>query len=323
VAVGWIIGIDEAGYGPNLGPFVMTAVACRVPVPHETADLWDLLRGAVRRAAEPDDGRLLVADSKLVYAAPRGLRGLERGVLSVPWQGPPVPPVSLGDLVERFCAGDGEELRAEAWYRGTHPVPCQLVGEELPPEVERFARSCADAGVSGWRISAAVVCPPRFNALTEAADSKGAVLGHALGRLLRCTRDALPAGEGASFFVDKHGGRNSYAPFIQDAVAGGAVVVREEGMHRSTYDVLGLDREMRLTFQPRCEEACFCVALASMASKYLRELLMREFNQFWQEQVPGLKATAGYPGDAARFLQAIRAAAERLGIPEAALWRCR
>ena len=26
----WIVGIDEAGYGPNLGPFVMTAVASRV-----------------------------------------------------------------------------------------------------------------------------------------------------------------------------------------------------------------------------------------------------------------------------------------------------
>jgi ribonuclease HII len=33
----WIVGIDEAGYGPNLGPLVMTAVACRVP-----ADLADL-----------------------------------------------------------------------------------------------------------------------------------------------------------------------------------------------------------------------------------------------------------------------------------------
>ena len=27
----WIVGLDEAGYGPNLGPFVMSLVAFRVP----------------------------------------------------------------------------------------------------------------------------------------------------------------------------------------------------------------------------------------------------------------------------------------------------
>ncbi len=58
-----------------------------------------------------------------------------------------------------------------------------------------------------------------------------------------------------------------------------------------------------------------------MTAKYLREVLMREFNAFWQRHVPGLKPTAGYPGDAARFLDAIRPAAQRLGIAEAALWR--
>jgi ribonuclease HII len=99
------------------------------------------------------------------------------------------------------------------------------------------------------------------------------------------------------------------------------VVAVEEGPLRSRYRVEGLGRELHLTFEPRADAAHPAVALASMVSKYLRELLMREFNAFWQAHVPGLLPTAGYPGDAGRFLAAIRPAAARLGIPEAALWR--
>jgi len=92
-------------------------------------------------------------------------------------------------------------------------------------------------------------------------------------------------------------------------------------MTRSAYQVLGLGREVRLAFQPRMDSVPFCGALASMTSKYLRELLMLEFNRFWQERVPGLKATAGYPSDAVRFFKAIRATAQQLGIMEQSLWR--
>ena len=94
-------------------------------------------------------------------------------------------------------------------------------------------------------------------------------------------------------------------------------------MARSVYRVIGLEREVRLTFQPRADAECFCVALASMVSKYLREVLMLEFNRFWQTHVPGLKATAGYPGDAIRFFEAIRPAVERLGLAEETVWRQR
>ena len=38
-----------------------------------------------------------------------------------------------------------------------------------------------------------------------------------------------------------------------------------------------------------------------MTSKYLRELAMRAFNDFWCGRVPDLAPTAGYPGDARRF----------------------
>jgi ribonuclease HII len=129
------------------------------------------------------------------------------------------------------------------------------------------------------------------------------------------------AKEAACFFIDKHGGRNTYAAMLQDAVADGMVVAHEEGRERSVYSVLGLDRDIRLTFQPRADAEHFGVALASMVSKYLREILMGEFNQFWQTHVAGLKPTAGYPGDAQRFWEAIRPAAQRLNIAQATLWR--
>jgi hypothetical protein len=316
--VGWLIGIDEAGYGPNLGPFVMTAVACRIPDDARDADLWQRLGSAVRRAGEADDGRPLVADSKVVYSTTRGLLGLERGVLGTLW---PAPGDSLAALLERACPEDHAELRAEAWYRGSHALPAEVQAEEVTGLAARFTQACTAAGIDGWEVRSAVVCPPRFNALVDAAGSKGAVLGHGLARLLHASRAALAGPEGLAFVVDKHGGRNTYAAMIQDALPGGAVVVRQEGMACSAYEVLGLGREVRLTFRPRAEAECLCVALASMASKYLRELLMREFNGFWQQHVPGLKATAGYPGDAVRFLEAIRPAAGKLGIAEAALWR--
>jgi ribonuclease HII len=123
------------------------------------------------------------------------------------------------------------------------------------------------------------------------------------------------------FVVDKHGGRNTYAPLLQNAIPDGLVVAQQEGMACSVYRVVGTARPTRFTFRPRADGEHFCVALASMVSKYLREVLMLEFNRFWQEQVPGLKPTAGYPGDAARFFEAIRPALGRLGLGEEAVWR--
>ena len=76
----WIIGIDEAGYGPPLGPLVMTSVACRIPGSAGKTDLWRLLEAVVRgHSCEPDE-RILIADSKLVYSTARGLHDLEFGV---------------------------------------------------------------------------------------------------------------------------------------------------------------------------------------------------------------------------------------------------
>src|SRR5204862_1697405 len=123
------------------------------------------------------------------------------------------------------------------------------------------------------------------------------------------------------FFIDKHGGRNSYAALLQPAFDDGVVLANEEGALRSVYRLHGARRFMQVTLQPRADGDHLCVALASMLSKYLREVLMEQFNRFWQGHVPGLKATVGYPTDAVRFFADIKEAVSRLGFAEAAVWR--
>jgi ribonuclease HII len=142
-----------------------------------------------------------------------------------------------------------------------------------------------------------------------------------LTELLQVNHNPDDGAESVLVFVDKHGGRNTYAAMLQNALSDGLVVAEKEGMEQSVYRVLGLKRELRFTFQPRADATHMCVALASMLSKYLREVLMLEFNRFWQSQVPGLKATAGYPGDSSRFFDSIRPALPRLGLAEEAVWR--
>jgi ribonuclease HII len=319
----WIIGIDEAGYGPNLGPFVMTSAACRVPDKLADANLWKVLRRAVRRPPSQADGRLLVADSKLVYAPMRGLHDLELGVLAVlaPWRNGNGG--CLAHYVDQLCPANHAELRSEPWYAGTNPLPVAAGKTELEAASARLQKTCSSRQVLWGPARSVVVCPPRFNQVAAQWGSKGAVLALALAELVRANLQLEDEAEPLFFFVDKHGGRNYYAAMIQHAIPEGFVLVHEEGMERSVYSILGLNRNVRIKFQPRAEAQYFCVALASMFSKYLRELLMLEFNRFWEQHVPGIKPTAGYPTDSVRFFRAIKPALLRLQIPKPMVWRQR
>ncbi|MHC5213685.1 MAG: hypothetical protein ACYSOO_03740, partial [Planctomycetota bacterium] len=67
VSMALLVGIDEAGYGPLLGPLVVSAVALEVPEGLLRADLWEVLAKAVSAQKRGLAGRLLIADSKKAY----------------------------------------------------------------------------------------------------------------------------------------------------------------------------------------------------------------------------------------------------------------
>ena len=119
---------------------------------------------------------------------------------------------------------------------------------------------------------------------------------------------------------DKHGGRNRYGALLQEHFPDDFIEVRGEGPRQSVYQFGSAGRRVEVSFRVGAE-ACLPAALASMASKYLRELSMLAVNDFWRRRVPKLRPTAGYPTDAKRFRNEIAEAVRTLEIPERVLWR--
>src|SRR5262249_185079 len=158
-------------------------------------------------------------------------------------------------------------------------LPLDLNRSELAFAASRFDRACKKKGIAGGLVRSAVVHASRFNVLLAQWGTKGAVLGHPLTDLIRANLDSFATTEPVWVVNDKHGGRNAYAPLLQDIIPEGFIVALEEGMRRSSYKAMGLAREVRFTFQPRADRGYLSVALASMISKYLREVFMIEFNR--------------------------------------------
>lgn len=314
----WLIGIDEAGYGPNLGPMVQSSVAMHVA--DKEADLWNSLSSVVRRAGDKADARLLIDDSKRVHEGASGFARLERGVLAALAHDMMLP-CTLGDLIKAIGSETcHSELLREAWFDVTMVQPVE-VGLESLLNSGRELRAGLNRSETPLGPLRTVITPtPRFNALLEKFGNKSNVLAEGVIGLLQANRK-LPGDEPIVYLVDKLGGRNFYAAMISTAFSDGWVVAEREGPEICSYRIIGVEREIRLVFQPRADGTHFAVAMASMLSKYFREVFMRQFNRWWASHIPGLKPTAGYPSDAKRFMEAIRKKAKALGFEESAIWR--
>ena len=82
--MGHLIGTDEAGYGPNLGPLVISATAWISPdgvgVEELFCRLARVIASEVRHVRAANGPCVAMADSKALYGSGKGLRHLERGL---------------------------------------------------------------------------------------------------------------------------------------------------------------------------------------------------------------------------------------------------
>ena len=318
----YLMGTDEAGYGPNLGPLVISATVWRVPDESFDADLYERLSDVICRLPERGgEPRVAMADSKQLYSSGGGVAMLERGVLAALGV-TDESPRHWRDVWRLLAPDSVAQLDAQPWFAGYDaPIPRDAAGDEIDGQRERLAAGLRDAGVSLMRLRAAAIFPQQFNELVDRHGNKATALSHVTLTLLR---DLLaPLGdEPLLIHCDKHGGRNKYGPLLQEIFPDFLVEVRHEGRASSVYRWGPPRRRVEIRFVAK-GESFLPSALASMVSKYLRELAMRPFNDFWCGRVANLQPTAGYPVDAARFRSEIRTAQTELGIADHVLWRKR
>ena len=173
-----VIGTDEAGYGPNLGPLVVAATAWQVDAGADPARL-DAAFASAAEAAGP-----LWGDSKRIFRGGAGFVALERGALVGLALASGGVPATWEALVAAIAAEqdrvvDGKPGPAEAGVRAAIELPLEAIAADCLKVAGRVEAGLAAGGVTLTTIRCRVIQPQEFNRLLAAGLNKSDILSQA------------------------------------------------------------------------------------------------------------------------------------------------
>ena len=291
-------------------------------------DLWNHLSGAVaRKPSRKKGGPVVIADSKKIYnrKSGKGTGPLERGVLAfLAADGDcSVVPGRVIELLSLVSPGVARHVLEYPWYGSCDlSLPRKVDKTDIETTANSLRVHMREKRIKLLQMKAEVLPAGEYNRLVGISRNKAATaLDITCGHLWKLWE----AGGGKDTYaaVDRQGGRTHYRNILMRIFPGAAMKVIEESSKKSDYILAGRDRKLRVVFKPDAESGFLPVALASMISKYIRELFMEMFCDFWISRIENLEPTAGYYTDGRRFFEEIRPEMKKLDIPENMVYRCR
>ena len=305
-----LIGIDEAGYGPLLGPLVVSAVSLEMPEKLFRSDHWNVLSKAVSQQKKGLCGRLLITDSKKAYSRKNGIDHLRRTVLSVihAWKNGGIQTANIGDVLSLVCPDTLEHTDSYPWYKelNTHTLGHDATDVTIAASV--LEKSMVEHNIKISAIQSKCLDVEQYNSRVRKVKNKSRVLFTELCALIleafgRNTGHTEPL----QVIVDRQGGRVNYHQELLRMFPGFPLSVIRQETNISSYELSRNGRSMRIHFCAKADTKYLVVSLASMVSKYLREIMMHSVNHYFCNLCPNLTPTAGYWEDGQRFMKDLAA----------------
>ncbi|MGD0078657.1 MAG: hypothetical protein ABSB91_08560 [Sedimentisphaerales bacterium] len=315
-----LVGIDEAGFGPILGPLVVSSSIFRVPDNLVWANLWEILHKSVSDKRVKLNGRLLIADSKKAFTRSIGLKHLRKTVLAtLDYLGK--NPKTLTDLILALSPDCLSHLNEYPWYQKIDDYSldsdsgAQIGASMLKADFE-------NQQVELLGLQSRILEVAHYNKMIEAVKNKAKVLFTAVAELMQSAIDRFK-NENIEIVVDRQGGRSHYRRELQLMFEGRELRVIHEDQDRSSYELSSGNNKLRVHFVVGADDKFLPVSLASMVCKYLRELLVDNINEYFRGFNSAVKPTAGYWQDGLRFIEDLKTHIPNVKYDANQLIRCR
>jgi len=279
-----IVGVDENGLGPRLGPLVVTAVT--VEAADDKAAKVALGKPGRAFATRINDSKKLVSYKE---------RALGEAWARVLGEAVSLRASSPAELLFALSLLPEKALREPCPADGDHAEQCFSTADEafeadetLLGQVKSDLGRLEKRGLRLLSVRTALVCTKRINEAATNGTTRFQVDLHAMERLVLAARKEST--EDVIAVCGKVGGYDRYADAF-GPLSGRLHAVVCEGRARSEYALPGLGR---MAFVRDADARHLVVCLASLVGKYVRDLWTARVVRHHKRTLPHLPMVSGY-----------------------------